>query len=105
MFKLFTRDNLKLGLVLGFIAPFLGIYGYYLLKIKTSDSTFWEFLRFLLNKQYGQSLLTSTLTFSLMANALIFTIYANTDKYKTAKGIFILSLIFAIPLIILKVFY
>jgi hypothetical protein len=103
-FRTFTQDNVKLGLVLGFFAPFIGIYGYYLFKLRATGS-FWKFLNFLADKDYGHSSLTTALTFSLLANAIIFTAYANTDRYRTAKGIFILTLIYAIPLIIMKLFY
>jgi hypothetical protein len=102
--RIFTKDNVKLGLVLGFLAPFIGIYGYYLLRLKDTGS-FWKYLNFLADKDYGHSALTSALTFSLLANAVVFTAYANTDRYRTAKGIFILTLVYAIPLIIMKIFY
>ncbi len=102
MFKIFTRDNLKLGLVLGFIAPFIGMYGYYFINFRQAAHNYWEFVRFLF---WERHLLTNMLTFSLLANAIVFTIYVNTDRYKTAKGIFILTLVYAIPIIILKFLY
>jgi len=104
MLKIFTKDNVKLGLVLGFLAPFIGVYGYYLWKLQSAGS-FWRFLVFLADKDYGHATLTSALTFSLLANAILFTVYANTDKYRTAKGIFILTMIYAVPLVIMKLVY
>lgn len=104
MLKIFTRDNVKLGLVLGFLAPFIGIYGYYFIKMRAAGS-FLDFLKFLGDKDYGHAILTSALTFSLLVNAIFFTIYVNTDKYKTGKGIFIMTMIYAIPLIIMKLVY
>ena len=36
------KDNLKLGIVLGFLAPVLGFFGYYLIKFRLFS--FQEFL-------------------------------------------------------------
>jgi hypothetical protein len=42
------------------------------------------------------SLITVSISVSLMANAILFTIYINGNCDKTAKGIFVLTIIYAI---------
>jgi len=40
----------------------------------------------------------------LLANAVLFTLYVNTNRDKTAKGIFIVTLIYGIGILVLKIF-
>lgn len=49
-------------------------------------------------------LLTGISSFSLMANAIIFTYYINKQIDKTARGIFIITVIYAISILMLKLF-
>jgi hypothetical protein len=59
------------------------------------------FLKYVLqNKPF----LTTVVSTSLLANAVIFTIYINTRKDRTAKGIFIVTVVYAVAAIILKMF-
>ena len=85
------KDNLKLGLLLGFLAPVIGIFGYYLWKF--SLFTLNEFFQ-VLNMQ--KSLLSGIISIALIANAILFTLYINEHKDKTAKGIFIATCIYAL---------
>ncbi len=50
-------------------------------------------------------LLTGISSFSLMANAIIFTYYINKHIDKTATGIFVITVIYAISILMLKLFY
>lgn len=92
------KDNLRLGLVLGIIAPFFGMIGYYLWKFYPlfSLSDFFHVLTL------QKSLITALISFSLFANAVIFTLYINTRRDRTARGIFIITCIYAITAIVLK---
>lgn len=95
------KDNLKLGIVIGLFAPLLGIVGHYFWRAYPSVD-FFEYVKLLgIEKRY----LTSAVTFSLLANAVFFTIFINSHKDKTAKGIFIVTVIWAIFAIILKLWY
>lgn len=85
------KDDLKLGLILGLLAPIIGLFGYYFWKFRLFS--FNEFLQ-VLNMQ--KSLLSGIISVSLMANAVIFTIFVNQQKDKTAKGIFIATCGYAI---------
>lgn len=93
------RDNLQLGAILGFLGPVLGLVVIYFIKF--SAFSFGEFMeQFLENKK----LMTSIGTLSLLANVVLFTIYVNTHRDKTAKGIFLITLVYGIAILILKLF-
>ncbi|MCX6209970.1 MAG: hypothetical protein NTZ59_10885 [Bacteroidetes bacterium] len=94
------KDNTKYGVVLGFLAPLIGMFVFY--KWKLSVLSFKEFFQFILMEK---KMLTSMITFSLLANAIIFTLFINTDKDHTAKGIFISTCVWAVLAIVLKIMY
>jgi hypothetical protein len=94
-----TKDNLRLGLALGFIGPIIGFLIVY--KIKFPYFSFKEFLDFFI---HDRKVITNVGTFSLLANALLFAIYVHFDKVQTFKGIFIVTLIYGISILLLKVF-
>ena len=94
------RDNLKLGFLLGLIAPVLGLIIYYFVAFYVRNVSFTEFLRYL--REY-RSLLTGVSSVSLVANAVLFTIYINSRRDKTAKGIFLATLVYGIAVLLIKV--
>ncbi|MBL7730317.1 MAG: hypothetical protein JNM88_04000 [Chitinophagaceae bacterium] len=94
-----TKDNTRLGLVLGLIGPLLGLTIVYLVKF--SSYTFREFLDYFM---HDNRMITSIGSLSLLANAVLFTIYINTNRDNTAKGIFIVTLIYGIGILVLKLF-
>ena len=95
---IFKKDNLKLGIVIGLIAPLLAMIVYY----------YWNFSRAMSLSEYlyllktNKSLLTGVSSISLVANALFFTIFINTHRDKTAKGIFVATLIYGIGVLVYK---
>lgn len=93
------RDNLKLGLVLGLLGPALGLIIVYFMKF--SAYSFGDFLDYFFNDRH---LITSIGALCLLANAVLFTIYINTQRDKTAKGIFATTLVYGIAILIIKVF-
>ena len=95
---IFKKDNLKLGLVLGLIGPVLGLLVIYF--IKYSAVSFTEFFDFFIN---SNKLITSIGALSLLANVLLFTIYINTQRDLTAKGVFLVTLIYGIGILLLKI--
>ena len=91
------KDNLKLGLVLGLIGPLLGLVVIYFIKF--SAVPFGDFLdEFFTNNK----LITSIGSLSLLANVVLFTLYINTHRDATARGIFIITLIYGIAILVLK---
>lgn len=93
------RDNLKLGLVLGLLGPALGLVVVYFLQF--SSYSFMEFLDYFFNTR---GLITSIGALCLLANAVLFTIYINTHRDSTAKGIFVTTVLYGIAILIIKVF-
>ena len=93
------RDNLKLGLILGLLGPALGLVVVYFVKF--SSFGFMEFLDYFFN---DNRLITSIGALCLLANAVLFTLYINTHRDKTAKGIFATTLVYGISILVLKIF-
>jgi hypothetical protein len=91
------KDNLRLGIVLGLIAPLFGMATYYFWKFYPVSIA--DFISVLANQK---PLITAMVSFSLFANAVIFTLYINTRRDRTAKGIFIITCIYAVIAIIFK---
>jgi len=85
------RDDIKLGLVLGFLAPVIGVFIYYYWKI--SPYTWSDFLHLL---KTNKSLVSSLTMICLFVNVFIFTLYINTRRDKTAKGIFAVTVLLAL---------
>lgn len=97
-FRFFTQDHIGLGLLLGFIAPVLGFVIYYFAKM--SLFTFREFLNTLMVQH---NLITGVTSLSLLANAVLFTLYINAGKDNTAKGIFLTTCIYGIAALLFKI--
>lgn len=92
------KDNLRLGLALGLLGPILGLVVVYFIKFPSY--TFSDFLSYFMN---DSKMITSVGSLSLLANVVFFTIYVNTHRDETAKGIFIMTLIYGIGILVLKV--
>lgn len=93
-------DSIKLGIFIGLIAPLFGILGFYFLRFYPVN--FFDYVRML---SIEKRALTSAVTFSLLANAIFFTIYINSKRDQTAKGIFGVTVVYAIIAIVLKFIY
>ena len=93
------KDNLRLGIILGFLAPLLGMILYYFTVFYTKGISFRGYLYYL---EGNKSLLTGVSSISLVMNAVLFTLFINARKDKTARGIFIATLIYGIGVLIVK---
>jgi hypothetical protein len=95
---IFKKDNLKFGILLGILGPLLAMLLYY----------FWVFSRTIQLTEYfyvlrtNKQLLTAISSISLLANAILFTIYINTHRDKTAKGVFVATLLYGITVLVYK---
>ena len=98
---IFKRDDIKLGVILGLVAPLIGILLFKLYKF--SVFSFKEVFQFMMVEP-GHKTLSVALSLSLLLNALLFTIYVNSGRDKTAKGIFITTLVYGISVLLLKTF-
>ena len=93
-----NKDNLRLGLILGLLGPLLGLVAVYFIKFPSYP--FSDFLSYFMN---DSKMITSVGSLSLLANVVLFTIYVNTHRDDTAKGIFIMTLLYGIGILVLKI--
>jgi len=98
IFKIFKKDNLRLGLALGLIGPLIGLVIIYFIRFPSYSFT--DFLTYFMN---DNKLITSIGALSLLANVILFTIYINTHRDDTAKGIFAVTVIYGIGILVLKI--
>jgi hypothetical protein len=98
---IFKKDSLKFGILLGILGPLFAMYMYYLWVFSRTISLAEYFYVLGNNKQ----LLTAISSISLLANAILFTIYINTHRDKTAKGIFVATLIYGIAVLVYKLIH
>jgi hypothetical protein len=92
------KDNLQLGLGLGFILPllvFLLIYA-----VRFNEASLSEFVQTFANQK---GLITFFGVWCLVSNIALFTYYVNNQKDKTAKGIFAITLLYGIGILLAKV--
>ncbi|MFL5740377.1 MAG: hypothetical protein ACJ75B_09185 [Flavisolibacter sp.] len=94
-----SKDNFKLGLVLGLITPMIVLVIIYFLKFSSLD-----FDDFLQSFFHEKQLITFFGVWCLVGNMVLFTYYINTRKDRTAKGIFSVTLIYGIGILLLKLF-
>lgn len=91
------KDNFKLGLLLGFLAPLLSLIVYYFIKFY--PYTVLDFLEFIGN---NRNQITAISVPCLVLNIALFTYYINTHRDKTAKGIFAITLVYGIGILVFK---
>ena len=94
------RDNLKLGLILGLLGPVLGLVVIYFVRSEFNGVKFIDFLDLFI---HSNKLITSIGALCLLANAVLFTLYINTHRDTTAKGIFLTTVIYGIGILVLKI--
>ena len=98
---IFKKDNFLLGIILGAVAPLLGLFLFKIYKFGVFSIK--ETFQFMLYEP-GYRTLSVALSVSLLLNALLFTIYINASKDKTAKGIFVTTFIYGIIVLSIKTF-
>jgi membrane-bound metal-dependent hydrolase YbcI (DUF457 family) len=98
---IFKKDNFIFGSILGFIGPIIGIMLYKIYKFQ--PFSFKETFQFMYLEP-GHRTLTVALSLALLVNAVLFTLYINTNKDKTAKGIFLLTCAYGLLVLCIKTF-
>ncbi len=95
--KTYLPDNLRLGLLIGLLGPLISLVIYYYWKVTPNTwSTFFEYLL------QEKRLLSSLTVICLLPNIAFFTLFINTQKDKTAKGIFAFTVVYAIASLLYK---
>jgi hypothetical protein len=92
------KDNLKFGLLLGFVAPLISLVIYYFVKFYPLFSVK-DFFNFIAS---NKNQITALSVPCLVLNIALFTYYINSRLDKTAKGIFAITLVYAITALLLK---
>jgi hypothetical protein len=87
-----------LGLVLGFVLPLVVFLLIYLVRF--SNASLSDFIQTFANQK---GLITFFGVWCLVSNIALFTYYVNTQKDKTAKGIFAVTLLYGIGILLAKV--
>ncbi len=95
---MFKKDNLRFGMLLGFIAPLLSLIAYYFIKFYPLFSVR-DCINFI---SENKNQITAISVPCLILNIALFTFYINTHRDKTAKGIFAITIIYAIAALLLK---
>jgi len=88
-----------MGLILGLITPLIIFIIIYFARF--SGYSFSEFIRVFFREN---RLITFFGVWCLVGNIALFTYYINTGRDKTAKGIFAVTLIYGIGVLLLKLF-
>jgi hypothetical protein len=94
---IFKRDQFPFGILIGLIMPIISFFGYYFWKF-----SLYSFKAFLLALQMNKQLVTALTIPCLLMNIVIFTIFINGQRDKTAKGIFVVTLIYAVSALLFK---
>ncbi len=95
------KDNFWMGFIMGLIAPFLGFIFFKYRNL--TPLSYLEALQYIFVEP-GHRILTAAMSVSLLANAIIFTLYVNAKIDKTAKGIFAATCIYGIVILCFKIF-
>ncbi|MEZ2442002.1 hypothetical protein QFZ51_001436 [Chitinophaga sp. W3I9] len=94
------KDNLPLGILLGFLTPLLAFFLYYFFVIKPHNNVgLGQFLGILKDNKQMIPKLTSI---CLLLNGLVFFLYTRKRLDITAKGIFLMTMLYAIGILLLK---
>lgn len=97
------RDNLPLGIVLGIFTPVLAFFLYYLLVFMPKhDVSLSEFMTLVLE---NRQTLPKLISVCLLLNGVIFYLYTRVRKDITAKGIFLVTMLYAITILLLKILH
>jgi len=92
------KDNVKFGILLGILAPILSLVIYYFVKFYPLFSVK-DFFHFVSS---NKNQVTAISVPCLVLNIALFTYYINTHRDQTAKGIFAITLLFAVISLLFK---
>jgi hypothetical protein len=92
-------DSIRFGLLLGLLTPVVSFFGYYLWKFGS-----YELSEYLFYLRTNRQLVTAITIPCLVLNIALFTLYINTRRDETAKGIFVVTLLYALASLAFKFF-
>jgi hypothetical protein len=92
------KNDIKFGILVGFLAPLISLVAYYFIKFYPLFSVH-DFMNFIAS---SKSQITAITVPCLVLNIALFTYYINGHRDNTAKGIFAITLLYALVALILK---
>lgn len=92
-------DKLPFGVAIGALAPILGLVIYYF--IKTPSISFSEFVEYFFKTK---AMLTAVGSLCLIVNIVLFTLFINARRDKTAIGIFAMTVMYGLIILYAKFF-
>jgi hypothetical protein len=95
-----VKDSYVKGILIGLVIPFIGFFGFY--KWKFSVFSIQEFGSMLIQQK---SILSSMISVSLLLNGAVLTFFFQKERDNTAKGIFIITCIYALFALACKWFF
>lgn len=94
------KDNLSLGIVLGLLTPLVAFFLYYFFLIRPHNNIgLGQFFNILKD---NRQMIPKIVSICLLLNGLVFFLYTRTRKDITAKGIFLMTMLYAIVVLLLK---
>jgi hypothetical protein len=94
---MFKKDNLQFGLLIGFIGPLISIVIYYFIRFSLFSVA--EVIDFI---KANKNQITAIIVPCLLLNIILLTIYLNTHRDKTARGIFLITIVYGVAALLLK---
>jgi hypothetical protein len=102
-YNMLKKDNLVLGIVLGLLTPVITFFIYYTVAVYLPyHRPLKEFVDILLN---NRQMLPKIISICLLLNGAVFYLYTRQRKDLTAKGIFLITMLYAITIIMLKLLH
>jgi len=96
------KDNLPLGIVLGLLTPVAGFFLYYLLIFFKQHIGLGEFINIL---STNRQMIPKVISICLLLKGLVFYLYTRKRRDITAKGIFLVTMLYAITILLLKLIH
>lgn len=91
-------DKLWIGVVIGLVMSVISIIAFYLIQFNGRD-----FSSYLTTLFRTKSLFAPLLSLAGIPNLVIFYLFINKEKYKTAKGLILATFILVLAVILIKV--
>jgi hypothetical protein len=102
-YNMLKKDNLVLGIVLGLLTPVVTFFIYYLVIIYMPyHRPLVEFVEVLIG---NRQMLPKIISICLLLNGAVFYLYTRQRRDVTAKGIFLVTMLYAITIIMLKLLH
>ncbi len=101
-YTMFKKDNLSLGILLGLLTPVIGFFLYYLFVFMPKHIGWGQFIEVL---RSNRQMIPKVISMCLLLNGLIFYFYTQKRKDITAKGIFLVTMLYAISILLLKLIH